>query len=59
MIYVSGRNIFSLDYRWDGPLTRYVKLRFPHAPVMPGTFSHPAGFSDPDMHHGTCISLND
>ena len=37
-----------------GPLTRYVKLRVAHAPGMPGTFSPPPRFSDPDMHHGTC-----
>ena len=39
-----------------GPLTRYVKLRFVHAPGMPGTFSSPPRVSDPDMHHGTCVT---
>ena len=39
-----------------GPLTRYVKLRVAHAPGMPGTFSPPPRFSDPDMHHGTCAT---
>ena len=38
------------------PLARYVKLRFAHAPGMPGTFSPPARASDPDMHHGTCVT---
>ena len=39
-----------------GPLDRYVKLRFAHAPGMPGTFSPPPRVSDPDMHHGTCVT---
>ena len=39
-----------------GPLARYVKLRFAHAPGMPGTFSPPPRVSNPDMHHGTCVT---
>ena len=39
-----------------GPLASYVKLRVAHAPGMPGTFSPPWRVSDPDMHHGTCIT---
>ena len=39
-----------------GPLTRYAKLRVAHAPGMPGTFSPPPRYSDPDMHHGTCLT---
>ena len=39
-----------------GPLTRYVKLRVAHAPGMPGTFCPPRRVSDPDMHHGTCVT---
>ena len=38
------------------PLTRYVKLRVVHAPGMPRTFSPPPRVSDPDMHHGTCVT---
>ena len=38
-----------------GPLSRYVKLWFAHAPGMLGTFSPPPRVSDPDMHHGTCV----
>ena len=38
------------------PLARYVKLRVAHAPGMPGTFSPPPLVSDPDMHHGTCVT---
>ena len=32
------------------------KLRVAHAPGMPGTFSPPPRVSDPDMHHGTCVT---
>ena len=41
---------------YNGPLTRYGKLRFAHAPGMPGTFSMPQQVSDPDMHQGTCVT---
>ena len=34
----------------NGPLIRYTKFRIAHAPGMPGTVS------DPDMHHGTCVT---
>ena len=27
-----------------------------HGPGMPGTFSPPPWLSDPDMHHGTCVT---
>ena len=37
-------------------ITRYVKLRLAHTPGMPGTFSPPPRASDPDMHHGTCVT---
>ena len=39
-----------------GPLARYVKLRVVHAPGMLGTLSPPTRVSDPDMHHGTCVT---
>ena len=39
-----------------GLLARYVKLRFAHAPGMPGTFSPTPRVRDPDMHHGTCVT---
>ena len=42
--------------RINWPLARYVKLRVAHAPGMPGTFSPPPRISDPDMHHGTCVT---
>ena len=41
---------------WHRPLARYANVRVAHAPVMPGTFSPPTRASDPDMHHGTCVT---
>ena len=32
------------------------KIAGAHAPGMPGTFSPPSQVSDPDMHHGTCVT---
>ena len=46
----------SLATVFHGPLPRYVKLRVAHAPGMPGTFSPQLRVSDPDMHHGTCVT---
>ena len=40
----------------NGPLTSYVKLRVAHASGMTETFSPPPRASDPDMHHGTCVT---
>ena len=37
-------------------LTRYAKLPVAHAPGMPGMVSPPPRYSDPDMHHGTCVT---
>ena len=45
-----------VDEMVHGPLARYVKLRVAHAPGMPGTFSPPWRVSDPDMHHGMCVT---
>ena len=43
-----------------GPLTRYVILRVPHAPGIPGTFSPPPiskeTASYAGMHHNTCVT---
>ena len=39
-----------------GSLARYVTLQVAHAPGMPGTFFPPPQDSDPDMHHGTCVT---
>ena len=38
------------------PLARYETLRVAHALGMPGTFPPPPRISDPDMHHGTCMT---
>ena len=46
----------SQNHTQHGPLDRYVKLRVVHAPGMPGTFFTPPRVSDPDMHHGTCVT---
>ena len=43
------------DYQ-SGPLTRDVKLWVAQAPGMPGTFSLPQRLSDPELHHGTCVT---
>ena len=48
-----NKDVQSIAY---GPLTRNIKLRVAHAPEMPGTFSPPPRVSDPDMHHGTCVT---
>ena len=48
--------IISSSRTANGPLTRYVKLLVAHALGMPGTFSSPVRVSDPDMHHGTCVT---
>ena len=39
-----------------GPLTRYGNLRVAHATGILGTFFPPPWVSDPDMHHGTCVT---
>ena len=49
-------NGFTNIIKFHGPLTRYVELLFAHAPGMPGTFSPSLQVSDPDMHHGTCVT---
>ena len=46
----------SMSWRNHGPLIRYQKLWVAHAPGMPGTFCPPSRVSDPDMHHGTCMT---
>ena len=48
--------IHSRRNRVHGSLARYVKLWVAHVPGMPGTFSPSPRVSDPDMHHGTCVT---
>ena len=38
---MEDKNLFIVHGQYNGPLTRYVKLRVAHAPGMPGTFSPP------------------
>ena len=59
MAYLS--NVISLPLKRPchyphGPLARYVNLGVAHALGMPGTFPPPPRVSDPDMHHGTCVT---
>ena len=46
----------SIPKSFHGLPVRYVKLLVTHAPGMPGMFTPPRRFSDPDMHHGTCVT---
>ena len=41
---------------FSAPLARYVKLRVAHAAGMHFNVSPPPRVSDPDMHHGTCVT---
>ena len=43
-------------YGSHGLLNSYIELRVAHAPGVWGTFSPPPRVSDPDMHHGTCVT---
>ena len=42
------------DIEWASCQIR--KIASAHAPGMPGTFSPSSQVSDPDMHHGTCVT---
>ena len=44
------------DNIYNGPLARFVKLRFAHALGTPGTFSPRPWVNNPGMHHGTCVT---
>ena len=49
-------DMYHVDDSDHGPLARYVKLWVAHVPGIPGTFSLPMRVSNPDMHHGTCVT---
>ena len=52
---VHGKNACSLHrYPWTSCQIR--KIAGAHARGMPGTFSPSPQVSDPDMHHGTCVT---
>ena len=56
-LYLATSRIYEI--LWSirhGPLTWYAKLGVAHAPGIPRTFSPPPRVSDPDMHHGTCVT---
>ena len=44
----------SITWQWASCQIR--KIAGAHAPGMPGTFSPSPQVSDPDMHHGTCVT---
>ena len=60
LIYMRSRHPWITGQH--GPLARYVKFRVVHAPGMPETFPPTTDLkrkplvSDPDMHHGTCVT---
>ena len=52
---------YTIPSRWarmweHGSLAKYEKLRVVYAPGVQGTFSSPLRASDPDIHHGTCLT---
>ena len=63
---LTGRHNKTLCYSRDMPTMSLVvqpwascqirKIVGAHAPGMPGTFSPSPQVSDPDMHHGTCVT---
>ena len=50
------RGLHLSNFRSYSCCFRYLNLRIAHALWMPGTFSPPPRVSDPDMHHGTCVT---
>ena len=54
-IFLIWKQVSLLIYSYEFN-ARYVNLRVAHAPGMPGTFSPPLWVSDPDTHHGTCVT---
>ena len=55
IVVLAFSEVHTLFMLWSH-LIRYAKLRVAHAPGILGTFSPPPKFSDPDMHHGTCVT---
>ena len=57
-IYMYVHSLYEFCYRsyvqWASCQIR--KIAGAHAPGMPGTFSLSPHVSDPDMHHGTCVT---
>ena len=55
-MWIFGYPVSLINSFPHGPLARYIKLRVAHASGMPGTFFPSSRVSDPDMHHGTCVT---
>ena len=53
---VMAKNGITMKRIFHGPLIICVKLWVVHAPAMSGTFSSSPRVSDPDMHHGMCVT---
>ena len=53
-IQTHPHDLFLLGQEWASCQIR--KIAGAHAPGMPGTFSPSPQVSDPDMHHGTCVT---
>ena len=51
---MANLNVYKCDKQWASYQIR--KIARAHAPGMPETFSQPLRVSDPDMHHGTCMT---
>ena len=53
-----GIGSFSVYFLWLSAWAscQIRKIACAHAPGMPGTFSPSPQVSDPDMHHGTCVT---
>ena len=54
LLVSSGEVWYTLLEPWASCQIR--KIAGAHAPGMPGTFSPSSQVSDPDMHHGTCVT---
>ena len=52
----NGYNQAICNYSVCEPFVRKVKFGVEHALWIPGTFSPPLRVSDPDKHHGTCVT---
>ena len=48
--------LISNDVKMQWASCQIRKIAGAHAPGMPGTFSPSPQVSDPDMHHGTCVT---
>ena len=54
VITCTSNDMIAFKGQWASCQIR--KIAGAHAPGMPGTFSPSPQVSDPDMHHGTCVT---